>query len=204
MMFVENNKKKQDVTRGYGLLENFLARKRAKIANSLIPSASRDGRILDIGCGKVPYFLIHTDFAEKYGLDQSVADVGWSNINVNNFDFTKRKRLPFEDNFFKVVTSLAVIEHINPEHLSGLFREVFRVLRPGGRFILTTPCRWSAGILKIMAKMKLVSFEEISDHKAAYKKGQIIAYLKEACFLEKNINFGYFEFYLNSWAYADK
>ena len=65
---------KVKVTRGHGLLERFLARKRACMANQLIPSHLRNGRILDIGCGSFPYFLLNTVFTEKCGLDKIGAD----------------------------------------------------------------------------------------------------------------------------------
>ena len=58
-------------TRGSGLLEPFLARLRARKANRLIPAHLRSGRILDVGCGSFPYFLSHTEFAEKFALDQA-------------------------------------------------------------------------------------------------------------------------------------
>src|SRR2546423_15607544 len=60
------------VTRGHGLLEGFLARQRVRRANSLIPESARAGRVLDIGCGTYPLFLLSTAFHERYGLDRSV------------------------------------------------------------------------------------------------------------------------------------
>lgn len=45
--------------------------------------------------------------------------------------------LPFEDGTFDCVISFQVIEHIVDD--AALVREVARVLRPGGRFVLTTP-----------------------------------------------------------------
>lgn len=45
--------------------------------------------------------------------------------------------LPFDANRFDCVISFQVIEHIR--HDLDLVREVKRVLRPGGKFILTTP-----------------------------------------------------------------
>lgn len=45
--------------------------------------------------------------------------------------------LPFADGSFDCVISFQVIEHIRRD--ADLVREVHRVLRPGGRFILTTP-----------------------------------------------------------------
>lgn len=52
----------RNVTRGYGLLEYFLAIQRTKIANKFIDGAHRNGRILDIGCGSYPIFLLTSKF----------------------------------------------------------------------------------------------------------------------------------------------
>ena len=53
-----------------GFLESFLSKKRANTVNGLIPISHRSGKILDIGCGKYPFFLLNTDFAEKYGIER--------------------------------------------------------------------------------------------------------------------------------------
>ncbi len=70
------------VTRGYGLLENYLNRRRCAVANRLIPSSLRKGRILDIGCGTFPSFPYSTSFAVNMlrqkaskGIDCRVADI---------------------------------------------------------------------------------------------------------------------------------
>lgn len=52
-------------TRGKGYLEPFLARQRARTANRLIPAELRSERILDVGCGTFPYFLLRTEFEKK-------------------------------------------------------------------------------------------------------------------------------------------
>ena len=46
----------------------------------------------------------------------------------------------FEDESFEVVTAIEVMEHV--ADLDGTIREMHRVLRPGGRFFITTPNRW--------------------------------------------------------------
>ena len=55
-----------------------------------------------------------------------------------------------------------------------------------------------------MAKINLVSQEEINEHKAAYSHIHIKKHLKKAGFKEKNMQFGYFELFLNNWCYVDK
>lgn len=192
-----------NVTRGHGLLEPFLSRKRASMANSLIPTEMRNGRILDVGCGSYPYFLSHTAFKEKFAIDQlppSVqSEIKWHVLNLN-----EAPKLPFEDGYFDVVTLLAVAEHVNPTSLEKLLTEAHRALRPGGRIILTTPAAWSDGLLKFMARVGLVSEEEINEHVFAYTLPLLGWYFGRAGFEMKRVRFGYFEMGLNLWAMAER
>ena len=99
---------------------------------------------------------------------------------------------------------LAVFEHIDQNKLVPILKEVNKVLKPGGRFILTTPCTWSHKLLGVMAKLRLVSPEEFEEHKCGYNFTTITSYLKKAGFDVKKIMLGHFEMYMNNWAYADK
>ncbi|PWU22743.1 hypothetical protein C5B42_05120 [Candidatus Cerribacteria bacterium 'Amazon FNV 2010 28 9'] len=47
--------------------------------------------------------------------------------------------LPFPDNSLDVVYAGELIEHLSPQLLFSFFQEAFRVLKPGGLFLLTTP-----------------------------------------------------------------
>ncbi|SRR6266498_530782 len=195
------------VTRGKGLLEPVLADLRAQRANKLIPSKLRTGRILDIGCGTFPYFLAHTSFAEKFAIDQfPLPQQAISDLEIESYtlDLETKTQLPFEAYFFEAVTLLAVVEHLNPEHMAILFKEIYRVLKPGGMVILTTPAAWSDGLLKFMARVGLVSAEEIHEHTYAYNLPLLGWYFGQAGFEMKKVKFGYFEFMLNMWATAEK
>lgn len=196
-----------DMTRGKGLLEPMLADLRAQRANKLIPSSLRTGRILDIGCGSYPYFLAHTSFAEKFAIDQiPLPQETAAELRIESFtlDLEVKPRLPFKDNFFEAVTLLAVVEHLDPAHMAALFKEIFRVLKPSGQVILTTPAAWSDGLLKIMARINLVSAEEIHEHAYAYTLPLLGWYFGQAGFEMTKTQFGYFEFMLNMWATAQK
>lgn len=190
------------VTRGHGILEPFLARLRARQANLLIPPQLRQGRILDIGCGSDPYFLAHTSFKEKFAIDQLPASSPKKDIAWHTLDLNRNPELPFDDGFFSVVTMLAVVEHLNPNMLAELFRECRRVLIPDGMVGLTTPAAWSDRLLHLMAKMKLVSKEEIDEHVYAYTLPLLGWYFGTAGFPMDKLRFGYFEFGLNMWATA--
>jgi SAM-dependent methyltransferase len=195
------------MTRGKGLLEPMLADLRAQRANKLIPPPLRDGRILDVGCGSFPYFLAHTSFKEKFAIDQiPLSSNTASELKIESFtlDLEIEPHLPFEDNFFEAVTLLAVVEHLDPALMAKLFKEVYRVLKPGGMVILTTPAAWSDGLLKFMARLSLVSAEEIHEHAYAYTLPLLGWYFGQAGFEMTKTNFGYFEFMFNMWATAKK
>jgi SAM-dependent methyltransferase len=49
-------------------------------------------------------------------------------------------KIPLEDNSFDTILSAQTIEHV--EHHQGLVREAYRLLKPGGRFILSGPMYW--------------------------------------------------------------
>ena len=202
-----NPQNKKTFTRGKGLLEPFLARQRARIGNFLIPSNLRGGRILDIGCGTYPYFLAHSEFAKKFAIDQlpMPRDVA-QNLKIESYslNLNEKPALPFDSDYLNVVTLLAVVEHLNPNSMALLFREIYRVLCPGGIVIMTTPAAWSDGLLHMMARLHLVSAEEIDEHAYAYTLPLIGWYFGQAGFEMKKVKFGYFEFMLNMWATAEK
>jgi len=196
------------LTRGFGLLENYLAKKRASMANKLIGHHSNHNVVLDIGCGTFPYFLVSSNAKEKYGLDPSVDTSILNKKGIKNIILKKikvgKQKFPFKNNFFDVITMLAVFEHIDHDELSFVLREVRRTLRKGGIFIITTPAPWSDKPLHYLANFGLISKEEIHEHKHNLTHKRIKEYLKDAGFPENKIANGFFEFYANMWFKAEK
>lgn len=88
------------------------------------------GRLLDAGAGRGAYRTLLQQHAEEYvGLD-----VGPSSATAVVGDV---QRLPFPDGSFDTVFCSQVLEHV-PEPWLAL-AEFERVLRPGGRLILSVP-----------------------------------------------------------------
>lgn len=60
------------------------------------------------------------------------------NINIKSNDILKNLVLPYEDDYFDFVTCIDVIEHL-PVNPLGLFKEIRRVVKKGGYFLLSSP-----------------------------------------------------------------
>jgi SAM-dependent methyltransferase len=93
------------------------------------------GRLLDLGCGKIPLFEAYRDFVT----DNVCADWGNSLHKNDHLDVEcdLTKPLPFADGEFDTILLSDVLEHI-PEP-AQLWREMSRVLAPDGRILMNVP-----------------------------------------------------------------
>ena len=105
-----------------------------------------DRAILDYGCG--PGFLIPhllTRGALVSGTDYSEASVNAVNNAFRDRPNWQEARpvtsngIPWPNDSFHAVCCLETIEHVLQVDLDVLFEEMFRVLKPGGKVLLTTP-----------------------------------------------------------------
>jgi SAM-dependent methyltransferase len=197
--------KKINYTRSFGLLENLLAKKRAEISEKFIEEKMRNGRILDVGCGFFPFFLSTIEFKEKYGLDKAIDKEKFPNKNIKLTELNlEEEKIPYQDNYFDTIVMLAVFEHIGPESLNFVLKEIHRVLKKGGIFILTTPSPWSVPILWSLSRIKIISQVEIDDHKSNYSTNSLKELIRQAGFFQNKIKTLYFEIFLNRWLTAKK
>ena len=179
------------------------------MANKLIPADLRDGRVLDVGCGSYPTFLTTTRFAERYGVDRLLSSstidlLRQDSVQLQAYDADRDDRLPFAEDFFDVVTMLAVYEHLAEDRLKMLLRDIRRVLRPRGLFVITTPAHWTDPLLSLMSSVSLISSEELDEHKRSHRHEEIRPLLEEAGFPRAGLRMGYFEARMNIWVAAEK
>lgn len=102
-------------------------------------------RVLDYGCG---LGHIMKCFTEKkvhvWGVDmsQEAAKACRNRCKGSKYFHGVKvfngQRLPYEDDYFDFITCTECVEHILPEHMDNLLLELIRVLKPGGRILITT------------------------------------------------------------------
>ncbi len=126
------------------------------------------------------------------------------NFRIIDFDIENGQEFPFLADSFDAVTMPAMFEHIDPGKLVDIVKNIYRVLKPGGLFVLTTPASWTDGLLRVMASAGLVSREEIEEHKDAYSPGKIMEILRRGNFRSGMLRYGYFEMFANIWVTATK
>ena len=97
-------------------------------------------RLLDAGCGR--YLRFCREFAATADVVGIDLERTFETDNQNP-PFAVRGdvgSLPFPDEHFDVVISRSVVEHL--EDPRRVFREFFRVLRPGGKVVIITPNKY--------------------------------------------------------------
>lgn len=145
--------KDNDFTNVYdGIAESwYRLRHRTRFSVELTELAARwmDGRLLNIGCAHGPDFLPFKDKFDLWGLDSSSAMINMASKYSDKFKFTASLlvadavSLPFPDNSFNWIISVAAHHHIlDKQYRLQAFRELRRILKPGGEVFLTVWNRW--------------------------------------------------------------
>ena len=121
---------------------------------------------LDLGCGSNP--------RNPFGAGKLIAgDVIQLEFNLVNIDFVSvdlTQPLPFENETLDSVSAYDVLEHIPRWNKNGsiieypfinLMSEIFRILKPGGKFIAVTPAFPSAAAFQDPTHVNIVSKETL-------------------------------------------
>ena len=149
-------------------------------------------KVLDVGCGEGRHiFGILNEFEDVYcyGLDQDIPSLDkckeglefFKELDLNGTVFQQGSiyQLPFKENFFDLIIFLEVLEHLEDYHAA--IDEIYRVLKPGGKFLSSVPSYWPekicwslssgyqnmpGGHVRIFKKYQVI--DEIVDHGFEY------------------------------------
>ncbi len=110
-------------------------------ASRMQPYCFPDGRVLELGCG-IGRILKHIRAHERWGIDVSQGMLEWGalylqgqeGIHLVQTDGFGLNGVP--DDYFDLVYSLIVLQHVNKRAGFNYLCETRRVLKPGGRFVL--------------------------------------------------------------------
>ncbi|MBL7662238.1 class I SAM-dependent methyltransferase [bacterium] len=121
---------------------------------------------LDVGCGTGSLVEKLRELGAKaFGVDLSV--IYMISKGHRNLSEAKAEALPFADNNFELVTVCDVLEHL--DDVSAI-REIYRVMKPTGRAIITVP-----------AHMWLWSYrDEVAQHLRRYSVQELKTKLEDA------------------------
>jgi len=118
---------------------NFWFRGRTDLFYRLLKSQNKKNlKILNIGGGTGDNLEILNNFGEVY-----IIDIDKRAIDLIPEKLCKEKKvcnacdLSYQSNFFDIVTSFDVFEHINEQDIA--IKEIKRVLKPGGGLIFSVP-----------------------------------------------------------------
>ena len=110
---------------------------------------ARGKKVLDLSAGSGDtsqilaaqgYVVVATDYGRPRPMANNIGRVG--GVDLNEF-------LPFRSGAFDAVNLVEVIEHI--ENQPQLIREICRVLKPGGRVLISTP-----NILNVFSRIRFL------------------------------------------------
>lgn len=90
------------------------------------------GNLLDFGGGSKPYQDLFKNSQNYFSIE-----VLSNKENLKSDIYYNGSELPFADNTFDSILCTEVFEHV--EKLDDVIDELYRVLKPGGRMIVTTP-----------------------------------------------------------------
>ena len=131
--------------RSRGIQSKWHHQKFARVRLEIPPGS----RLLDVGCGPGTFLGSMPVDSACLGLDIAKPQIDYAQARyateARSFALMTPGQLPVPSAAYDVVTIVELLEHITRDEAAQLLTECLRVLRPGGKIVLTTPnygCLW--------------------------------------------------------------
>jgi 2-polyprenyl-3-methyl-5-hydroxy-6-metoxy-1,4-benzoquinol methylase len=136
-------------------------------------------KILDIGCGSGVMLTALEKLGQTFGMDMSDEAITFSKeiFNGNVEKGFLPDQLPYEPDFFNLITALDVIEHIDQDVES--LQAIYSLLNSEGKAIITVPA-----YLFLWSK-----FDDLNEHKRRYTLTELRTKLITAGFTIEKISY---------------
>lgn len=169
--------------------------------------------ILDFGCGigrLIRVLCEKFEFQSIYGLDVNIHSIEGAKERVQDpraifLTYDGGIGLPFPDNFFTKIYSVLTIQHIDEHVAFFIFKDMIRVLRPGGRIVLQLH-NWggrSSGIAAWWERMALNVVEHYPEQWLKFYTKEEIEFKFQELLKVRDIRIGDWEdsVYPGQWKY---
>ncbi len=162
--------------------------------------------VMDVWCG------YNADFLRKIGklyhpskmiaFDLKLNQEFLLKEGVKSIEWDLNKDFPLDEKV-DLIFATAILEHLDKP--VWFLTNCHKYLNPGGILLLTTPSIRSQPILEFLAyKVRIISEEEIRDHKEYFDRKRLREYCTKAWFNLEKIHHEYFEFGMNNLIVATK
>jgi len=151
---------------------------------------NKNGLMLDVGCGEGRHiFGVMQDYPNMncVGLDMDEdslikAEEGYEyfkTISNAETDFLKGSayELPFENNTFDLIVCSEVLEHLH--EYNDAIKEIYRVLKPGGKFYASVPASWPE---KICWRLSVDYQNQPGGHLRIFNQGDLVSEIEDSGF----------------------
>lgn len=138
--------------------------------NKIRPCINKGNIVCDIGCGKHMDLLKQTSrlATKSINIDSKIPAIltkNYSNLEVKTFQ--SGYKIPLDDKSIDIFTLLAVFEYLgNPR---DILKEVRRILKPNGLFLITVPSIKAKGIREFLPfKLNIIYKEDVFDNSCSF------------------------------------
>ena len=77
---------------------------------------------------------------DVHGIDTDERGIAFAKLlSRGTFTVVDGKRIPYDDKSFDTIFFIETLEHIEPTQIPATIKEILRVLKDDGRFIITVP-----------------------------------------------------------------